>query len=119
MADGGVGECTGNIHVGESGRPTLNKDSSPLMASLIAKIFTLVNVVVPLHAVGAVRAHRQLGAGAVAIVVHARVHAERMGGRRGAAEEELMTRLQHVWPNKGRRGYARGSDDEQEGAQHQ
>ena len=36
-----------NIHVGESGRPTLNKDSTPLMASLIAKIFTLVNVVVP------------------------------------------------------------------------
>jgi hypothetical protein len=41
-----------------------------------------------------------------------------MGRRRGAAEEELMTRPQHVCPNKGCRGYALGSDDEQEGAQH-
>jgi len=41
-----------------------------------------------------------------------------MGGRRGVAEEELMGRPQHVCPNKGCRGYALGSDDEQEGAQH-
>jgi hypothetical protein len=41
-----------------------------------------------------------------------------MGGRRGAAEEELMSRPPHVCPNKGCRGYALGSDDEQEGAQH-
>ncbi len=34
-----------------------------------------------------------------------------MGGRRGAAEEELMTRPQHVCPNKGCGGYALGSDD--------
>jgi hypothetical protein len=36
---------------------------------------------------------------------------------RGAAEEELMTRAQHVCSNKGCRGYALGGDDEQEGAQ--
>ena len=41
-----------------------------------------------------------------------------MGGRRGAAVEELMTRPQHVCPNKGCRGYALGGDDEQEGARH-
>ena len=41
-----------------------------------------------------------------------------MGGRRGTAEEELMTRPEHVCPNEGCRGYALGSDDEQEGAQH-
>ena len=41
-----------------------------------------------------------------------------MGGRRGAAEEELMARPQLVSPCKGCRGYALGGDDEQEGAQH-
>jgi hypothetical protein len=36
-----------------------------------------------------------------------------MGRRRGAAEKELMTRPQHVCPNKGCRGYAlaAGGDD--------
>jgi hypothetical protein len=44
-----------------------------------------------------------------------------MGGRRGAAEEELMTRPQHVWPDKGSKtnAIAAGDDDkgdEQEGS---
>jgi hypothetical protein len=39
--------------------------------------------------------------------------AHTVGRRRDAAEEELMT-----CPNKGRRGYAHGGGDEQEGAQH-
>jgi hypothetical protein len=45
-----------------------------------------------------------------------------MGRRRGAAEKELMTRPQHVCPNKACRGYALAAgdddkgDDEQEGS---